>query len=76
MARAENPYRPPEITDLQRRVAIATKGAEAEAVRTGAINEEVIQTIVDMKFQLDALCGEYLETGKISGSSKIIVVHA
>ena len=54
---------PPEITNLKRKIALATRAAEIEA-EAGRINYDAINEIVNMKLRLDSLYGLWAE-GKI-----------
>ena len=51
---------PPEITNLKRRIAAATKAAEIEA-ESGRINHDAVNAIVNMKLELDGLYGLWAE---------------
>lgn len=62
---AEKPYRPKEITDLKEQIEAKTRLAEFRFSVNGLIDHELIQEIVKMKLELDALYGDWID-GKIA----------
>lgn len=52
-------YRPPEIVELQERIAAATAAAEIEVKRTGQIDHMVVRSITQMRLDLDGLCAAW-----------------
>ncbi len=58
---ARNPYRPPQILELKKKIETETRVAELKASATGHIDEEVVQRIVEMKLELDNLSALWAE---------------
>ncbi|NTU66321.1 MAG: hypothetical protein HGB08_00155 [Candidatus Moranbacteria bacterium] len=56
-----NPYRPPEITKLQEEIQGEMRVAGLRMSVYGIMNEEAVERITRMKFELDALYAAWFE---------------
>ena len=53
---------PPEIQTIKSRIKNATRNAELFMVRTGAVDENMVQEVVNLKLELDTLYGRWAES--------------